>query len=198
MFYLQTENRAHLAVTSTIPAEATFCWRSFPIIILIFQQLIISLFTWDIQITPQDVGNTSFWLTKGQVSYGKRQVITWNGKKNFPFSLEDTFCYNFATENQEIGWETSSDSISLASRLAAACSLILCPFLNYLTGRLNEISFPSGFCRNALSWRLHACPQALGIALSRQSWSWDKCERSYKLTTSFKNESTGARSESLE
>ena len=89
-------------------------------------------------------------------------------ERHFHFSLEDTFCYNFATENQEIGWETPSDSISLASRLAAACSLILCPFLNYLTGRLNEISFPSGLGRNALSWRLQVCTQALGIALSRQ------------------------------
>lgn len=71
-----------------------------------------------------------FWLTKGQVSYGKGQVPPEMVKKKekIHFSLEDTFCYNFATENQEIGWETSSDSISLASRLAAARSLILPAF----------------------------------------------------------------------
>lgn len=92
------------------------------------------------------MGKTSLDSLRGRSATVKGQVTIRN-EKYFQFSLEDSFCYNFTTENQEDGWETSSYPIGPASRLAVACFLILCPVLIDLTGRLNGISFPSGFAQ---------------------------------------------------
>ena len=168
MFYLQTENRSHIAACKNYPS------RRYLLMVFFlhnkFNFSTINNFSINLRCknNPVECGKNKFWLTKRQVSYCKRAS---NHLKWKIFSILFGRQFLLQLHHWKPGKWLGSIKLSHQPSQQTSCGMFLNSlFFSYWPDwqvEWDKLSF--WFCTNGLSWRLHACNQVPTIALSRQS-----------------------------
>lgn len=133
------------------------------------------------------VGGTSFDSLGSRSVTVKEQVTIWS-KKHFQSSSEGTFSWTFTNPNPG-KWSGKHQAIPLGWPMVRcgvfSSSYSFSPECQDVWDKLSFCRFVRGLQVEGLT---PACNEASAFALSRPSYNWHDCEKSYKPTLHFKHE----------